>query len=146
MNLLIVCTANVSRSPSAEVVFRQYALRGGHEVEIRSRGTRGSGGLTHHPPLREALRRAGYPCGGPPRPSAILTAEDVEWASHVIAMERGHLEEIFLRFGQPRHHILFMELAGHGPVDTPDPYILEIQPAEFVPLAEAAARTFFGGA
>lgn len=143
MNVLIVCTANVSRSPSAEYVFREHARRAGCNAEIRSRGIVGDGGLSHHPPLREVLRRAGYSPGKTPRPSVALTAADVEWASVVIAMERRHVSEMMLRFGEPRRHVLFMELAGHGPVDTPDPYILEIQPAEFLPLAESAARAFF---
>ena len=70
MRILFVCTANVDRSPAAEIAFKAIA---GDAHESRSAGT----SATAHRPLRAA---------------------DLEWADIVAVMEDAHRHEIERRW------------------------------------------------
>lgn len=139
MKVLFVCTANMSRSPSAEVVLRILARRMKLPVEVDSVGAF-SGGFPHIESMRHALAVAGYDPGDEPRIGRLISATDLNWANIVVAMERAHLAEIALTHGEPREAHLFMELAGMKEEDTPDPYMGECTPDEFIRWAETVAR------
>lgn len=138
MRVLFVCTANMSRSPSAEVVFRILARRRKIQIEADSVGAF-TGGNPHTSAMRHALAVKGYDPGDEPRLGRLVTADDIQWADVVVAMEHIHLTEISLSYGEPRRAFLFMELAGEGDLDTPDPYMGECTPDEFIERAERVA-------
>jgi predicted protein tyrosine phosphatase len=74
VKVLFVCTANVSRSRTAEVVFRELA--GAREHSVRSAGTA-------------------------PGATRLLTTREMAWADAVAVMEEAHLAVIRRRW--PRH-------------------------------------------
>jgi protein-tyrosine-phosphatase len=138
MKILFVCTANISRSPSAECVLRHLALQAGKNVQVRSAGVTDFGSV-HTEAMRSALIKAGFDPGPQPRPSEPLADEHIEWADLVVVMEQRHLQCIVARHGEPRNFTLFMELAGEGDFDTPDPYAGDCEPQEFLAWAMKAA-------
>ncbi|MCC5877195.1 MAG: hypothetical protein JJU11_13320 [Candidatus Sumerlaeia bacterium] len=129
----------MSRSPSAEVVFRILARRMKLHVEADSVGVF-TGGAPHISAMRHALAVKGYDPGDEARIGRLIQADDLKWADVVVAMEHTHLAEITLAFGEPRQAHLFMELAGEGSTDTPDPYMGDCTPDEFIEWAERVAR------
>jgi protein-tyrosine phosphatase len=59
-SILVVCTANVCRSPLAEALFTNYATRAGRSgVQIRSAGTRAATGHSLCPAAAALLRKHG---------------------------------------------------------------------------------------
>ena len=124
--VLVVCTANVCRSPMAESIARFVAQSRGlaPRIEVASAGTEvpWPGSL---PDARAAaaLARHGYP-RAPPRARRV-TADDFARHDLVLAMDRRNLA--LLRDAAPREHqaklSLFLDLspALRGQ-DVPDPY------------------------
>ena len=94
--VLVVCTANVCRSPMAEGLLRHHLATIGADVAVTSAGTRGPG----HPPLSvdrhavTALAEFGVEIAGhQPR---RLTRELIDGAGAdlIITMTRGHLRDV----------------------------------------------------
>jgi predicted protein tyrosine phosphatase len=83
MRVLFVCTANISRSPAAEEVFRvlSWGLPGQRAYDARSAGT-------------------------DPNPGGrAITRADVEWADVICVMETHHAEFIEQRWPDSRGKI-----------------------------------------
>ncbi|HVO89636.1 MAG TPA: low molecular weight protein-tyrosine-phosphatase [Casimicrobiaceae bacterium] len=124
--VLFVCLGNICRSPTAEAVFRERALRAGlaHRLTIASAGT----GDWHvgEPPDRRAIlhgRKRGYDL-------SRLRAQQVSRAHFdkfdwILAMDRSNLR--VLSQLKPAEYAgrlgLFLDFAPHlGVKEVPDPY------------------------
>lgn len=145
IRLLMVCTGNICRSPTAEGVLRAKAAAAGlsHRLHIESAGV--AGYHVGEPPDRRSqahARRRGYDL-------SCLRARKVRQADFeafdwLLAMDRGHLNE--LKLMAPESHAarlgLFLDFApGHAGRDVPDPYYGG--PADFdrvLDLVEAASE------
>ncbi len=132
LRVTFVCTGNICRSPTAEVVFRQLATEAGWAdlVEVDSAGT-GPWHVGHDmdPRARHTLLAHGY------QPHAHVAkqflAEDFDDRDVVIAIDSGHLSRLgsLARMSSdPAEAVGSLSLlrsydpsAGHD-LDVPDPY------------------------
>lgn len=143
-SVLLVCTGNICRSPTAEVVFRALVTRAGL---ARSIGV--DSAATHDYQVGEPAdaravahaRRRGYEI--PRRGARQVTAADFSRFDWILAMDRFNLAE--LEALRPRsysgHLGLFLDFApGSGQREVPDPYHGTAEDFERVlDLAEAGA-------
>jgi protein-tyrosine phosphatase len=124
MRVLVVCTGNICRSPTAEAVMRRLANEARLALEVDSAGTQGY--HVGEPPderaQAHALRR-GYDL-------STLRARQVDAGDFlrfdlVLAMDRGNLAALRrMAPAQQRHKVrLLMEFAPQwGSDEVPDPY------------------------
>jgi protein-tyrosine phosphatase len=120
--ILIVCTANICRSPMAEAMVRQR-LRGVSGAAVESAGVYGHEGSPMAPGSVAALAALGITDDG--HRGRLLTPAMVGAADLVLTMEEGHREAILARSpeAQARTFALreFARLAGGGePAAGPD--------------------------
>ncbi len=126
IRILLVCTGNICRSPTAEGVMRAMAAGAGlaHRVELDSAGTHGF--HLGAPPDRRsqaAAARRGYDLSGL-RARRVADADFLRF-DLILAMDRDNLA--WLQQASPpgqRHKLkLFLDYAGDGgPAEMPDPY------------------------
>jgi len=113
VKVLFVCSRNRRRSPTAEQVFAVYS-----DLECRSAGTE-------------------------PDAENPLTAEDVEWADLVVAMERRHKRSVSDRFHQELRgkRLLCLGIPDHYRLMDPELVsLLEAKLWHLLPAARAAER------
>jgi protein-tyrosine phosphatase len=145
MKILVVCTGNICRSPTAEAVLRELVHKAGlaERVTIDSAGTHGY--HVGEPPdersQKHALKR-GYDLSAL-RASRVSVA-DFERYDWILAMDRGHYQ-LLKRSCPPKHHAklkLFLSFAPELGIDeVPDPYYGGPDGFDQVlDLIEAAAR------
>lgn len=120
LSVLMVCTGNICRSPTAEVVLRAcLEARGlGDRVRVESAGVQGW--HEGEPPDERSqahARRRGYELGG--QRARALLAEDFERFDLLVAMDRGHWREMRRRCPPALAHKLGLL---PGEVEVPDPY------------------------
>jgi protein-tyrosine phosphatase len=127
IRVLMVCTGNICRSPTAEGVLRAKLQAAGlqRHVEVDSAGTHG-----YHvreapdPRAQRHAKRRGYDLSG--LRARRVVVEDFERFDHVLAMDDDNLA--FLRdmtpTGSPAQLALLMEHARQPglPHEVPDPY------------------------
>jgi len=123
--ILMVCTGNICRSPTAEAVLRKKLSDAG----LADRGTVDSAGThSYHvdsPPSSPAIK-------GAKKRRYDMTSlrarkvrpEDYIHFDLILAMDRGHqaLLEYDRPPGSPAKVRLFMDFAPDGPDEVPDPY------------------------
>jgi protein-tyrosine phosphatase len=139
MKILMVCTGNICRSPTAEGVFRflleKHLLK--EQIQVESAGT-------HHyhvgeAPDRRAIahaRKRGYDLSG--LRARQVRAADFEEFDLLLAMDRGHLR--FLEQMCPPKHRRKLRLFVAGQ-DVPDPYYGDAEHFEAaLDLIEEAAK------
>lgn len=123
--ILTVCTGNICRSPSAEVVLRdRLATAGlGSLVTIDSAGT-----ADYHigEPPSEPARRLGSLRGYDLEPlrARQVSRDDFADFDLILAMDRGHLRQLkALQPPRSRCRVrLFLEVLPQAGADLPDPY------------------------
>lgn len=124
--VLMVCTGNICRSPTAEGVLRHKLVQAGlgQIVAVDSAGTQGY--HTSEPPDPRAVKaaaRRGYDIGSiKARP---IRPEDFTVFDWVLAMDRSHLEWLSRRSAaaQVRAGLLMAAATRHtGIEEVPDPY------------------------
>ncbi len=93
--ILFVCTGNICRSPIAEGLLA-HAVKGRKDIEVKSAGVATSHGQRASENGVEALRQWGVDISG--IRSQPVTDDLVEWATHIYAMTRGHLDAILTFF------------------------------------------------
>lgn len=95
IRVCFVCTGNICRSPSAEVVLRARLAEAGwaDRVHVDSAGTGPwHAGKDMDPRARQALARHGYPV--PPHVARQFQAADFGVRDLVIALDAGHLARL----------------------------------------------------
>ena len=124
--VLLVCTGNICRSPTAEGVFRKLLCESALDelVQVESAGTHGYHvGEAPDTRAQEHAQRRGYDLSG--LRARQIEQGDFERFDLILAMDRGHLG-ILQRLAPPqyRHKLrLFMEFAeGWNLAEVPDPY------------------------
>lgn len=123
-SVLFVCLGNICRSPLAEGVFAHHAVRAGADVASDSAGT--SGWHIGEPPHRSSQAIAklrGVDISG--QRGRQVGAEDFSRFDLILGMDGSNvhaLSEMADRAGGTAEVGLFMEYAGLGRVDVPDPW------------------------
>lgn len=127
IRVLMVCTGNICRSPTAHAVLRRMLADAGLDrlAEADSAGL-----VDYHagaPPDHRAqqhARRRGYDLSD--IRARQIQARDFERCDLVLVMEQDHCDHLIDRFPQPYHEKvrLLMDFApGRTPgIDVPDPY------------------------
>jgi protein-tyrosine phosphatase len=146
--ILTVCTGNICRSPSAEVVLRERLADAGlaGKVAVDSAGT-----ADYHigePPSEPARRlgaRRGYALQAL-RARQVCSADFTDF-DLILAMDRGHLhrlQALLPRDAKCRVH-LFLEVLPEAGSDVPDPYYGSDRDYEaMLDMIEAAAQAWIG--
>lgn len=124
-SVLLVCAANVCRSPMAEQVLRAQARRGGLALHIESAGTLAARrGEAPDARALETLRRRGYAPRAVTRSRAV-SAQDFERFDLLLAMDGEVLAAMLLLAPPELAHKArrFLDYApGLEGQDVPDPY------------------------
>lgn len=123
IRLVVVCTANICRSPMAMgLLLARLAAEGlSDRVEVFSRGVHALRGYPAAPTSALLMAERGIDLSG--HIASMLTTEDVETADLLLVMEARH-RELILRYWPAAEGrvMLWRELAGDS-LDVPDPYI-----------------------
>ena len=145
VSVLIVCTGNICRSPTAEGVLRHLAKKRGlgDRVRIASAGTHDYHlGEAPDPRTLEHASRRGYDLGS--QRAAQVKTEDFNTFDYILAMDRGHLRLLrsIAPEGSKAKLGLFLEASGKWKSeDVPDPYYGGVAGFEQVlDMAEEAAE------
>jgi protein arginine phosphatase len=93
MNILFVCTGNVSRSFLAEMLLKNEIRRHGLEnIEVTSAGVSAYPGIPGDPEMVNYLSKIGAPVEN--HEAKPVTKEDVDRADLILVMEKNHSEII----------------------------------------------------
>jgi protein-tyrosine-phosphatase len=93
MNILFVCSANVSRSFLAEVLLKKELESLGIEgIGVSSAGLYAYPGNPPDPQMVDYILKAGI--AYEPHESKEMTVEDAEWADLILVMEKDHFRAI----------------------------------------------------
>jgi protein-tyrosine phosphatase len=120
LRVLVVCTANVCRSPAAEALLRQHlrALGAHRRIAVASAGTDvGAPGRTPDPRVIAIAAEKGVSLRG--IRATPLSEETLNGVNLVYVMEGAHLDAIRERFPGCDSKIMRFDPSG---VDIPDPY------------------------
>ena len=119
-SVLVICTANVCRSPAAEALLRIH-LRGlgvGGEVRVRSAGTQvGSPGRRPDPRMIDIAAAEGVSLRG--IRATPVTASTLAQADRIWVMERRHIDDLADAFEGIASRCELIDPAGD---EVPDPY------------------------
>lgn len=129
--VLFVCSGNICRSPTAQGVFRDLVARAGLDdvIRVESCGTHGlHAGEAPDPRAQDAARRRGYRIDD--LRARELRRGDFQRFDYMVAMDRGHLQELKRRkpAGAAAPELaLLLDYAPRDSVpagvrDIPDPY------------------------
>lgn len=129
MRVLFVCTANVCRSPVAEVLLRHYLGQQGlgKQVQVLSAGTRvAAPGRRPDPRMEKLARQNGLSLSKVrARP---LRAELAGKVDLILAMDRGHLQDVTALManrplaGEAMLLGQYLTVEGEAPREILDPY------------------------
>ncbi len=117
--ILMVCTANICRSPMAEALARRYAQERQQHIEIRSCGTHALTGQPASANGIKAVREVGGELDG--HASQPVTEELVDWADRILVMELRHASHIRELFPRSDEKLQMLGTFG-GTMEIDDPY------------------------
>jgi len=124
--ILMVCMGNICRSPTAEVVCREYVRKNGlgAKVEIDSAGTHGYHvGESPDGRTQRAAALRGYDLSQ--LRARKVAPQDLDYFDLILAMDKSNLDNL-QRMSRPEHQEkirLFMSYASHfDDEEVPDPY------------------------
>lgn len=122
-SILFVCTANVTRSPVAEALFRDVAAESGEGWEISSAGINGTRGIPPNPIINFIMFQRGQAVQE--HRSKIINRKILSDYRWIIVMEESHRRAILKLDDNLKDRIfLFRELSAEGldaDTDMPDP-------------------------
>lgn len=116
--VLVVCTANICRSPMAEVLLKAEGRRQRKPLEVRSGGTLNLVGRPAADNSVRAMEEMGLPLDQ--HRSKGIAEEDIAWADHILVMELRHQRDLHVRFPQSEGKVLLMGTFG-GAHEVDDP-------------------------
>jgi protein-tyrosine phosphatase len=145
LSVLVVCTGNICRSPTAEGVMRHLAKKRELEdrVRVASAGTHDYHvGESPDPRTLEHASKRGYDLSA--QRAAQVSNADFHKFDYILAMDRGHLRVLrsMAPPGSKAKLGLFLEASGKWKgEDVPDPYYGGVEDFEQVlDMAEEAAE------
>lgn len=111
--VLMVCTANICRSPMAQAILHFEIAERSLPMEVNSAGLLDMGGRAAAAEASAVCERARTPL--PKLSSRHLSAEDLAWADVVLVMDPWHREDIVAKFAikGDRHVRLLSEFDPH---------------------------------
>ncbi|HVN55220.1 MAG TPA: low molecular weight protein arginine phosphatase [Anaerolineaceae bacterium] len=121
--ILFVCTANLCRSPMAEVLFQEQLREAGLDEawRVESAGTWAQEGFPASKNAQLALNKRGLDLSQ--HRSRVVTEGMLRAAGLVLVMERGHKEALRVEFPALAHKVfLLSEIAGGPAEDIHDPF------------------------
>lgn len=122
--ILFVCLGNICRSPTAEGVLRDHAIKAGLDIEIDSAGTGGWHiGEPPYGPMQDACRARGYDLSS--LRARQFSSSDFDAFNLIFVMDESNRDDVEAKRpsgnNTPVH--LFMEFASHPDYsEVPDPY------------------------
>ncbi len=133
-SFVFVCFGNIMRSAMAEFLMRKAAREAGLEQEIKivSAGLHASPGREAHPWVQEASAGLGISVGG--HRSKLLTAEMVEQADCVFAMDFQNKAELLTLYPAAHEKIYMLSAYAEGPWqhrEIPDPYLGDLTATQY---------------
>ncbi|MHA7816412.1 MAG: arsenate reductase/protein-tyrosine-phosphatase family protein [Pseudohaliea sp.] len=144
--VLILCTANLCRSPMAAALLRARAAdrHRGLRVAVRSRGTAvAAPGRPADPRVRAILRESGIPPGR--SRARQVAAADLAWADRILVMERRHRDAVEQMAPAVKVDLFTAFLPEADSEDIPDPYFANRQALEAcLAQLDAAVSAFLG--
>jgi protein-tyrosine-phosphatase len=120
-HILIVCTANICRSPVAEAILRDRLQQAGlTDWTVSSAGTWAitARGASHF--SRELLARQGLDISD--HQAAMIDEQQLTKADLVLCMENGHVEALRIEFPQYGHKIYLLSQMVNRRYNIADPY------------------------
>ena len=120
-NILIVCTANICRSPVVHALLADRLLRNGYpEWQVASAGTwAGHGDLASHYSV-EVLADQGFDISG--HRSQPIDKDLLAWADLVLCLATGHVEALRAEFPREAYKIFLLTSMSGRPYSVHDPY------------------------
>jgi len=118
VRVLVVCTANICRSPMAEGLVRVGAAARGRAVELRSGGILGIEGRPADPLAVRVMGEVGVDISA--HRSKGISDDDLVWADHILVMELQHQAALRERLPAAEGKILQLGPLG-GSTEVPDP-------------------------
>ncbi|MET0106714.1 MAG: low molecular weight protein-tyrosine-phosphatase [Sedimenticola sp.] len=126
ISILVVCTANVCRSPMAEAILKHYLKQRGveHRFVIESAGTHvARKGLSHDPRVDKVLEKYNIEtdCSG----TRVLQSGDFEKYNYILVMDQRNFESVTeLCPPEYRDKISYVMSYSENPseIEVPDPY------------------------
>ena len=122
MNILFVCTGNISRSFLAKALLldgiNKNKIKG---VNVSSAGTGAHPGTAADPEMIDFLREKGIPEGE--HHSRMISQDDTDWADLILVMEKYHYDYIAVSWPKAEHKIEM--LAKYIATDQPDDEIID---------------------
>jgi protein-tyrosine phosphatase len=122
MNILFVCTGNVSRSFLAEKLLVNE-VGSVHGIAVSSAGLLTFPGSPPDPKMLEYLNERGIPGGG--HLARQIRAEDVQWADLILVMQKEHAEDLEGKWPEAIGKVKLLGTYISGVLegdDIPDPY------------------------
>jgi len=118
--ILVVCTANICRSPVVEAILRQRLAARGYSWQVTSAGTLAARGYPASQHSIDVLGARGIDIAG--HRSHEVRTQDVEAADLVLCMERSHAEALRVENPAHRHRIHLLTAMVQRNEDVADPY------------------------
>jgi len=104
INILFVCTGNISRSFLAERLLKnEMSINGVKNVAVTSVGVAAYPDTPGDPEMVVFLKKMGIYADG--HKARMITKKDVDWADIVLVMEKGHKETIEKKWPEEKEKI-----------------------------------------
>lgn len=127
--VLFVCTANITRSPSAECMFKSHADKSHHKWDIGSAGVRAINGIGPNTVIGFILNRRGLSVAK--HRSRLVDRKLINRYHWIIVMEKKHQETLIDQFPDAAERIHVMREFGTfqppDEIDMPDPTGKEVE-------------------
>ena len=142
MKILMVCTGNICRSPTAEGVLRYKLAAAEVDVEVDSCGTQGYH-VTEAPDPRSIKHAASRGYDLSQLKARKICPADFERFDVILCLDDGHYEQVMAI--KPKNAtarvFMYLDYAGLGKANVPDPYYGNYRDFEYVlDLVEQASE------